>query len=297
MGTSTYLTEQTRLQNFSGLRDANSLVVLKQFLDDAYQELASAHDWSWLHHEDTLSLEASYSEGTISVSEGSTAVTLTGGTWNTGWTNREILIGTELYSITVATTSTGTLARAAVKAASGSTYIMFRRKYSLAARMRSGVEFSTFSTAPQPIDIVSPERYGIYALETLSPRDPPIVVCFTDQDSGSVSQVKFWPPPQNAGSVYYSGTRDPANLTADGDTYLFPPRILPVFRLLATSKMWGYRKDPRSESDLRKYMLAVTEAIESDPPSGGRHAKMELAPSTYFRNRAPTFPGRHSSGF
>lgn len=297
----TYGDEITRLGDYTGLTpglvaspgDAGSLRVCRGALDDAYRRLMAAADWSWLFYEDAFSLEAAYSTGTVSVALAGTTVTLTGGTWDTTWASREIQIGNEVYPITIATSSTGTLPRGAVVAASGATYTVFRRKYSLAARMRAGTEFSTQSGAPMQLDIVSPERYAALAVGQVLFQTPPEIIAFNAQDSNLVSQVKVWPAPLTAGSVYYSGYRDAPMLAADASTFLFPERFLSCFRDLALESLWLFRKDPQAKYHGKRAMDQMAELMESDPPHGGRAAKVELSPQRHGPTAFPR-PDRHS---
>lgn len=241
-----------------------------------------------------MSLEALYNTGTVAVSAGSASIALTGGTWDTAWANREIQIGQEVYGITVTAAGTGTLDRAAVTAASGATYTLFRRKYPLAARMRGTTEFSTQSVGPRQIDIISPERYADIALGPVLFYTPPEVLCFVEQDSNLVSMVKFWPAPSVAGSVPYSGYMDAAALVADATAYTFPDRFLPAFQDLALAELFNFRKDyAASKKHEETAFLKLADLAMTDPASGGRLAKMELAPQRYGPTAFPR-PDRHT---
>lgn len=289
----TYLLEQTRLADHTGLSlsDARSLRIIKGACDDAYRRLMSSADWAWLFYEAAFSLEAAYSTGTVSVALGATTITTTG-TWDTAWTNREIQIGQEVYGVSYSAPN-WVLDRAAVVAASAAAYTLFRRRYALAARMRGTVEFSTQSGAPSDLDIVSPERYAAVALGTILFNTPPEILCFVGQDSALVSQVKVWPVPLTAGSVYYSGHRDAPLLTADANEYLFPERFLGCYRDMALENIWLYRKDPQAKYHGSRAQVQLGELMESDPPHGGRAAKVELSPQKYGPTAFPR-PDRHS---
>lgn len=85
-------------------------------INNAYVNEAMGHPWGFLLKRWTLQTEAVYSTGTIAVTNPSTSVTLTGGTWATSWTtspsSRRLAIQGrfEPYDITIASASTGTLA-------------------------------------------------------------------------------------------------------------------------------------------------------------------------------------------
>lgn len=67
-----------------------------------------AHEWSFLNRSTTLSLSAPYSTGTIAVTNGSTTVTLTTGTWPSGAADAVLFVaGNPSYD--VATRSSGSV--------------------------------------------------------------------------------------------------------------------------------------------------------------------------------------------
>ena len=88
--------------------------ILTRFINNRTQAMLSAFPWTRLDSSATLQVPAFYDTGTIAVSEGGTALTLTGGTFTTAMTGRRIRIAgrDEFYIFTFATSSTGTLDRA-----------------------------------------------------------------------------------------------------------------------------------------------------------------------------------------
>lgn len=110
-------------------------------INNAYVNEAMCHSWSFLIKQWTLQTEASYNTGTLNVTNGSTAVTLSvDGTWNPAWTTapsmRRVLIQgrMEPYLITITGANTGTLADPWIGDTNATnTYSMWRDTYQLPA--------------------------------------------------------------------------------------------------------------------------------------------------------------------
>lgn len=106
----------------------------------AYINECMGHSWAHLLKRWTLQTEASYATGTLAVTNGSTAVTLTGGTWVTSWTTspsqrRMTIQGrVETYEITITGANTGTLGDPWIGADNAAaSYAMWRDTYPLPA--------------------------------------------------------------------------------------------------------------------------------------------------------------------
>ena len=106
----------------------------------AYVNEAMGHSWSHLLKRWTIQTEASYSTGTVAVTNGSAAVALTGGTWVASWStspsHRRIVIQgrQEPYDITVTGAAAGTLDSPWIgSTTAAATYVMWRDTYPLPA--------------------------------------------------------------------------------------------------------------------------------------------------------------------
>lgn len=122
------------LENVPGL-DA---LEARKLINRAYVNESMGHCWSFLIKRFMLQTEAVYSTGSIAVTSGSTAVTLSGGAWVASWStspsNRRIAIQgrNEPYDITITAPTTGTLADPWAGADdSDATYVLFRDTYPL----------------------------------------------------------------------------------------------------------------------------------------------------------------------
>lgn len=88
--------------------------VLDGYINDRYMAMISVHPWTRLSINAVLQVPAKYDTGTIAITAGATAVTLTGGTFTAAMTGRRIRIAnrSEFYTFSFLTGSTGTIDRA-----------------------------------------------------------------------------------------------------------------------------------------------------------------------------------------
>jgi len=119
------------------------LDALDTWLRLRYEQILDAHNWRQLHAEGAITTVPAYREGMLTVTEGSPAVSLTGGTWTAAMSGlRMQVFGTGgLYRFTRTTDTTGTLDRPyegsdAVTAG----YVLFENIYALAPDCRKIVD-------------------------------------------------------------------------------------------------------------------------------------------------------------
>lgn len=124
--------EQARIL-LSRLPGAQPLEV-ETLLAGSLRDLYSREKWLFLLTDAKIVTWAPYSTGTVSVTAGSTAVTLSGGTWDATWTLRRVVIGAqqEPYNITFTNGTTGVLdSNWPHDTASGLTYTVYQDLYFL----------------------------------------------------------------------------------------------------------------------------------------------------------------------
>jgi hypothetical protein len=116
------------------------LDVLDRYINDRIQQIVRHIDWTRLKGETTLQTTAIYQTGTVAVTNGLTALTLTGGTWTSGMTGREIRLQEDdpFYVFTFASGTTGTIDRAYEgETATEAAYKIFKRIYALPSDLGS----------------------------------------------------------------------------------------------------------------------------------------------------------------
>ena len=98
-------------QKFLNDTSAVTLALLKKFANRAYRDAWTRHPWTERHKQAFLPMLAPYSTGTVAVTNNSTTVTLTGGTWPTDVASAgykfALSVNGEWYG--VATRSSGTV--------------------------------------------------------------------------------------------------------------------------------------------------------------------------------------------
>jgi hypothetical protein len=124
-------------KDFAG-RDPNPDLV-DAYITQRYEQILDRLSWSRQSIISTLTVTAPYTTGTVAVSQGGTAVTLTGGTWTSTMNGRAIRIShrNEYYEFTFVSASGGTLDRpyeGASETAAG--YSIYQNVYALPADCR-----------------------------------------------------------------------------------------------------------------------------------------------------------------
>lgn len=81
-------------------------------LDEKQKEIHGQYEWPWTKAEYNIPIQGTYNTGTVSITDGTRNVTLTGGTWDTSWKYKRMYLGTMNVDFLVEsfpTSSTATL--------------------------------------------------------------------------------------------------------------------------------------------------------------------------------------------
>lgn len=287
MSTTTFAIEYAFLQKITGDSSTATLVYLKQFINLAYRTLSMEGRWPWLRYSSHINLEGTYSTGTITVTKGSTAGTSSGATFDTTWTDREIVTaGGSIYRLAGTTpfpsTSTFTLETAASVTETAVTYTIFRRRNALPTRMRS-IESMIPSKYPKATILpIAPDEMALLMADAVVFRDPPSYWTPADADSNSVPRVEFYPIPANDQSVMFRGLRFPADLSGDSDAFLFSDDYLDAFRQKALELAFQWRNNyDRAAQHRLNYIKAVDILRRRMEPDAERSDSLLLA-EEYF---------------
>lgn len=222
----------------------------------AVVDLHNEHAWSFLITEGKIITEASYNTGTLSVTNGSNAVTVSvDATWQTSWTTgastRKILIAgrPETYDLIVSGPNAGFLESAWIgDTNAAATYVMWRDIYALPVTCDFGREFFILQPAlNRRISIVDYNRFqAAAALQQNSPGMPIAatrVGLTTNLGVLGVPQLKFGPNPPSSQEVYvvlfYASPVKPVDLGAFLDP-IWPAR---AEDLIYRRARWQYAED------------------------------------------------------
>lgn len=125
---------QLRKQVIRDLPSSADVGDLLSIINDLQEEFQLQKSWNFYQKESSIVLIEPYEEGTVTVTEDSTAVTGAGTTWTSAMTGRRMKFGgqTVSYVFTFASTTTGTLDRAYVgDTESEKEYNIFQPNYDL----------------------------------------------------------------------------------------------------------------------------------------------------------------------
>ncbi len=196
---------------------------VRESVNDALHQVCSMKDWPWLYHTGRVNFNGSYQAGTVTTTQNSAVVTLSGGTWPSWVANGEVYIAgqwQEILSRDSNTQITLTNLYEGATFGAGQSYIVMQWQYDLPADCRTVVNIinqNGWLWGPVPvsrwrIDLArqsqmyaagSPSGSYIYAIE----RDRLVV----------------WPPPQVDLMVNVLYMKSPANLTTGTDVADWDP--------------------------------------------------------------------------
>lgn len=216
--------------------------LLDGWIQDRYGEILAELPWTRLTKFATLQTVAQYTTGTVAVTLGSAAVTLTSGTWTTGMTGRRfrVLADSVFYTFTYVSGTTGTLERPYEgTTAAAATYSIAQAIYALPADCRmlddnsfaplERMDHSTMANSfPGRNTLGHPAFWADYMDDASS---PPLI------------QIELYPVPDLAIGIPFSYTADGTTPTASSAAVA--AWIEPATALVegVTAKVKAYLKD------------------------------------------------------
>jgi hypothetical protein len=189
-------------------------VEIRQLVNDALDMVAQEYEWPFLLTDrGTLSLDAAYFTGTLTLTKDSTTCTLAGGTWPTWAALGKLKISGKIYFIASRTSASVVVLSTAWKEATTSTatYKLFRDEYPLASDlMRFGIVSmgETWSWGADPIGFDM-----LVEMQNEWNRTDQYTSCFAIAGS----KIHLWPAPSRDTLINYSYYRKPVALTSSTD--------------------------------------------------------------------------------
>lgn len=200
-------------RQYSDQTGSKSDAVIKGVVNDALDQVSMAHEWPRLWTRGTLALRAPYTTGTVTITNGSANVVLTGGTWPTWAASGKLLVNNQIIDVdTRASGSTLTMADAwEADTLTDVGYVLYQNEYDLPDEMwRFGKilpgqrwPYGTIATSIQTI--VEAENIWTYGQN------------FPHHFAIANNKLVLWPYPDTAAMVAFSYYRRPARLTSDTD--------------------------------------------------------------------------------
>jgi hypothetical protein len=189
-------------------------VEIRQLVNDALDMVAQEYEWPFLLTDrGTLSLDAAYFTGTLTLTKDSTTCTLAGGTWPSWAALGKLKISGKIYFIASRTSDSVVVLSTAWKEASTSTatYKLFRDEYPLASDlMRFGIVTmgETWFWGADPIGFDM-----LVEMQNEWNRTDQYTSCFAIAGS----KIHLWPAPSRDTLINYSYYRKPVALTSSTD--------------------------------------------------------------------------------
>lgn len=247
-----------------------SIFDIQQAINDAYREITQYADWNFLLDRYDIPLVPSYGTGTVTATQGSTAITSAGGAvWNVAWFNRKILI-------------TGDSEEKEITAFTGPNSATLRYPYNSTLTVTANLSYTVFQDSyPIPISpgrdlmIVNPQfqwsrldkldKWTFLdrtAFNRFSTDIRPVIYCDDGTDIVSASptfgqpKVMFWPRPSSAQDLCLWFFRAATPLLLDADRTILPPEFEEIlikisrFRLKKSHGIPGWMDDEKEAFSL-----------------------------------------------
>jgi hypothetical protein len=191
--------------------------LIEGWIADRYAQILAELPGTRTNVQGILRTTAPYTTGTVALTQGSAAISLTGGTWLTGMTGRAFRVGTqdEFYEFTWVSASTATLDRVYEGTTDAAAeYTIFQAVYPMPAdcRMLEDDAFSTFSMGQMT-------RFSRSELNASHPYrgeyDTPRMWCLYMEDASTPPrmQVELYPIPDAAIGIPFTYIADGTELT------------------------------------------------------------------------------------
>jgi hypothetical protein len=289
--------------------------IAKGYINTALQHILSMDEFEWGKRWATLITHGAYSTGTVSISQGSTALTGDGTLWNTAntfavnnaQTIGKIKLSTEVYEISSVNSDTSiTLASKYTldDLAAGSSYEYFEDEYAVAADFEKPILTQNIQGDIQ-IPIISTHDFNRMYVRNDVTGDPRIATFQDRTFSGSTARVQrlvLNPAPSKAYTIRYryvtsniavtTGGVEATALVNDNDEPIIPIRYREAISLYAIYLWMAYRKDDQ-RSQMAKAgfdeMVCIVKADYGAPQPRPRMNMTKPVPQYGSRGRG----GRH----
>lgn len=274
-----------------------TITIAKRYINRALHDMHIDSDFPWAIRAATLLLHATYTTGTVTVTQGATAWAGASTLWNTAnsfaqnnarTTGKITINGTDIYTISAVGSDTSITANerfvAADVAASGYTY--YEDEYALASDFWQPVDKRQFTDA-LPITLIgSREFYRRYPRNSTT-GTPKVATLIDLGPSGSTARrprIVFQPVPSAAMLIPYrylttnlavtSGGVGAENLDGDSDEPIVPVRYRHAIILHALGFWYRDRKDDTRSREVRAEYTDLIRRIRQDTMPTDDHPRL-----------------------
>ncbi len=280
-----------QVQAFIGDKSSGSLTKIKQWLNEGVQDIWIAHDWGFKRDTLRFNTEPQYTTGTITVAEGSTTLTIVGGslTGKEGWKFCSA-IGEPYFRISevAANGLTATLEAAFTEdSLSGAEFVLFKDEYDLGDSVES-IEALTLLRSGYPrldhVDLDFIERFDSV------PNEVGVPLTFSLVASGDTNVwAQLSPIPDAAYPVDVKFMRRPVPMTSDDDVPSLPDAFIPLIVAYAHYKAGLYDKSvTNAQLAWQEYRTGLATKITQMAPRTS--AEFSFKPHGYRRRNGGAQP-------
>lgn len=301
--------------------------ILKSLLNQANHDVHLQQNWPWAERRDILRTHASYTTGAVSVaSTARTTLEGAGTAWNTtlsgmGFTNvrtgGKVVVGGEQDVYTVASVSSDTAATldtrylggqaaATAYALAYGTYTYFEDEYPLASDFWRLVDARQFSEAI-PIPVIPRQEFYRRYVRNATPDTPRVCTILELGPAENTSlrpRVLFHPAPSAVINIPYryitsnlavdSAGTGQANLSADSDEPIIPPRYRHVLVFYVLAHWYRDRKDDQRSAEAAGHYTDLIRRMAGDTGPGLDHPRLMTSRTRYLLSAGGGWPGRRS---
>ena len=232
------------------------------------------YQWRWLEKHHAISVDAKYTTGTITVSGGT--ITLAGGTWPTWLTDGFIRVSGHVLFVTVRTSDTlATASNTALSVAGGTTYELYRYRYSLPSDFSEWLGGVTYADGTTSRPLVGSDESEIRLRYAIGQGQGVKTTHFAISSANPTNTIRivFWPVPLPDAfitGVYLSTPQDnlPDDLKTPGSTLQVGPMYAVAALEAILSAAEVYSTDAAGIHE-QKFQAALASAIAHDKTVGG----------------------------
>lgn len=271
-----FLTTQKEVAAQLGLDYINSdtAVLLKRWINYAYQDIVGYHTWEWLNSREAVVMAVDYTTGTVSATASGATITFSG-TIAATQAGRYIQFSSadDWYLITahIAGTATATISPAYIQTTNltAGTFIIRTLYYSLSASAEY-VYTAKQAITPTYLQMIDARTYDIRAPFPTDTGDPTTLI-FWGQDSSGNWQFTPKPYPDTPIILEFRIKKRATGLTSDTETFIFPTRFDSV--LITGALRYGYRflDDNRETKQEKMFFALLDDFIKKDSPALAKH--------------------------
>lgn len=271
--------------------------IAKRYINRALQDMHIDSEFPWAVRRDVLLTHPPYTDGTVTITQGSTSVTGASTLWNTtnAWAQANARVGgkltvsgTDVYTVTVVGSDTSltvdTKFVSASVSASGYTY--YEDEYALASDFWQPVDKRQFTEA-LPLELIGPrEFYRRYPRNSMTgtPRVATMIELGPSGSTSSRPRIVLSPVPASAMLIPYryltsnlavtSAGTPAANLSSNTDEPIVPLRYRHAIILHALYFWYRDRKDDTRSRDARAEYGDLVRRIRQDTTPTDDHPRL-----------------------